>query len=51
MEKKTVDYEYSRLILPVGPVHPALKEPVNLNVTVINEEIVDVDLKFNYIYR
>ncbi len=51
MDARNIDYEYSRLILPVGPVHPSLKEPVNLSVTVVNEEIVDVNVKLNYIYR
>ncbi|GAI08847.1 unnamed protein product, partial [marine sediment metagenome] len=30
--------------IPVGPIHPALKEPIRLDLKVDGEEIVDVDV-------
>ncbi|MEM2128429.1 MAG: nickel-dependent hydrogenase large subunit [Halobacteria archaeon] len=48
---KEVEYGYARLIVPVGPVHPALKEPVHLKVVVSREEIIDVDLRLGHVHR
>lgn len=50
-ESKEVEYDYTRLIVPVGPVHPALKEPVHFRVIVRREEIVDVDLRLGHAHR
>lgn len=48
---KEVEVEYSRLRIPFGPVHPALKEPVSLRVTVRKEEILDVDIVLGHVHR
>lgn len=45
-KEKEVEVEYTRLRIPFGPVHPALKEPVSLRVFVKGEEVVDVDMVF-----
>lgn len=37
--------------IPIGPQHPALKEPANLAVTVDGETMVDVDLRLGYNHR
>jgi NADH-quinone oxidoreductase subunit D len=50
-EKKEIKYDYTRLVLPVGPIHPALKEPVHFRVTVRGEEILDVDLSLGHVHR
>lgn len=38
-------------ILPVGPQHPALKEPEFFRFEVKGEEIVDVDIRLGYAHR
>lgn len=50
-ETKRVEYDYTRLVIPVGPVHPALKEPIHFKVSVQREEIVDVDVRLGYAHR
>lgn len=50
-EPKEIVYEYSRMVVPVGPIHPALKEPVNFRVTVSGEEILDVNLVLGHAHR
>ena len=30
-------------IVPVGPIHPALKEPVHIELTVVGEEVISAD--------
>lgn len=37
--------------IPVGPIHPALKEPVRLGLTVDGEEIVDADVFVGQVHR
>ena len=37
--------------IPVGPVHPALKEPIRLDLIVDGEEIVDVDVVVGQVHR
>lgn len=39
------------MIVPVGPQHPALKEPENFKFEVRGEEIVDVDIHMGYVHR
>lgn len=52
VEKREVKYDdFARFILPVGPVHPALKEPIHLKVTVRREEILDVELRLGHVHR
>ncbi|MEM2853900.1 MAG: nickel-dependent hydrogenase large subunit [Candidatus Bathyarchaeia archaeon] len=49
--EKEVEVEYTRLRIPFGPVHPALKEPVSLRVSVRGEEVVDVDMVLGHVHR
>ena len=37
--------------IPVGPIHPALKEPIRLDCEVDGEEIVDVDVVVGQVHR
>jgi membrane-bound hydrogenase subunit alpha len=37
--------------LPIGPQHPALKEPENFTITLDGERVVDVDIRIGYIHR
>lgn len=38
-------------VLPIGPQHPALKEPEHFRVQVKGEEVVDVDVRLGYVHR
>lgn len=38
-------------ILPVGPQHPALKEPVYIKFEVKGEEIIDAHIRLGYVHR
>ena len=46
-----VKVDYSRFRVPFGPVHPALKEPFSLKITVRKEEILDVDIGLGHVHR
>ncbi|MFC2045497.1 nickel-dependent hydrogenase large subunit [Chloroflexota bacterium] len=37
--------------IPIGPQHPALKEPINFMATVDGEEIVDISVRIGYNHR
>ena len=37
--------------LPVGPIHPALKEPVFFEFEISGERIIDVDVKLGHVHR
>ncbi len=37
--------------IPVGPVHPALKEPVQFNIVIDKDRIGDVDLRVGFVHR
>ena len=50
-EEKKIDVHYSRCVIPIGPVYPALKEPVNIRVTLNKEVITDVDFRLGYAHR
>lgn len=39
------------MIIPVGPQHPALKEPENFTFTLDGEIVVDVDARIGYVHR
>jgi len=41
----------SRITIPIGPQHPALKEPISFLITVEGEEVVDGDLRIGYVHR
>jgi len=52
VDEREVKYdEFARFILPVGPVHPALKEPIHLKIIVRREEILDVELRLGHVHR
>lgn|SRR3989339_481610 len=40
-----------KVIIPIGPQHPALKEPESFSVTLEGEKIVDVNLRLGYNHR
>ena len=50
-DAKEIKADYTRLRVPFGPVHPALKEPISLKVTVRKEEILDVDIRLGHVHR
>jgi membrane-bound hydrogenase subunit alpha len=37
--------------VPVGPIHPALKEPVYFEFEISGERIIDVDVKLGHVHR
>ncbi len=37
--------------IPVGPIHPAVHEPIRLDVTVDGEEVIDVDIAAGQVHR
>jgi membrane-bound hydrogenase subunit alpha len=37
--------------IPIGPIHPALKEPVHFEFEIDGEQIVDVDVKLGHVHR
>lgn len=41
----------SRIVIPVGPQHPALKEPESFDLTLDGEKIVKVGVKLGYNHR
>ncbi len=43
--------EQTSYTLPMGPVHPALHEPIRLDLSIDGEEIVDVDVAAGQVHR
>lgn len=41
----------AKLQFPIGPQHPALKEPENLRFSVDGELVVDADIRIGYVHR
>jgi len=37
--------------IPIGPIHPALKEPIRLDLTIDGEEIIDADVAVGHVHR
>ena len=37
--------------IPIGPQHPALKEPESFNLTLEGERIIDAQVKLGYNHR
>lgn len=37
--------------IPIGPQHPALKEPENFMITLEGERVIDVDIRIGYTHR
>ena len=48
MSKATTKTTYQ---IPIGPVHPALKEPVFFEFELDGEKIIDVDVKLGHVHR
>jgi len=46
-----MDETKTRYTIPVGPIHPALKEPIRLDLDVDGELIVDVDVVVGQVHR
>jgi len=46
-----MDETKTRYTIPVGPIHPALKEPIGLDLDVDGELIVDVDVVVGQVHR
>jgi membrane-bound hydrogenase subunit alpha len=46
-----VDEAKTRYTIPVGPIHPALKEPIRLDLNIDGEEIMDVDVVVGQVHR
>ncbi len=40
-----------RITIPIGPQHPALKEPLSFMLTVEGEQVVDSALRLGYVHR
>ncbi|HZK71014.1 MAG TPA: nickel-dependent hydrogenase large subunit, partial [Clostridia bacterium] len=41
----------SRIVIPIGPQHPALKEPESFDLTLDGEKIIKVGVKLGYNHR
>ena len=41
----------AKVTIPIGPQHPALKEPESFNVTLDGEKIVSINMKLGYNHR
>ena len=41
----------SRVIVPIGPQHPLLKEPLSFTVTLEGEKVMDSSLRLGYVHR
>ncbi|HIH29659.1 MAG TPA: NADH dehydrogenase subunit, partial [Thermoplasmata archaeon] len=37
--------------IPIGPIHPALKEPVNFHFEIDGEKIINVDIHLGHVHR
>jgi len=48
MSEQTTKTSYQ---IPIGPIHPALKEPVKVNFEIEGEQIVDVGVELGHVHR
>ena len=39
------------MIVPIGPIHPALKEPVRLKLQTEGERVVKAEIEYGYVHR
>ena len=39
------------MILPIGPIHPALKEPVRLKLKTRGEKVISAEIDYGYVHR
>jgi membrane-bound hydrogenase subunit alpha len=45
------EIEKTTYTIPIGPIHPALKEPIQLDLELDGEQVVDVDVKVGQVHR
>ena len=43
--------EKTTYTIPIGPIHPALKEPIQLDLEIDGEQVVDVDIHLGQVHR
>jgi len=46
-----IRYMHEKYLLPIGPYHPAMKEPEYFKAYVRGEEIIDLDFELGFMYR
>lgn len=51
LDKRIVDQGGGRFIVPIGPQHPALKEPGHFEFTVEGEIVVGASMRLGYVHR
>ena len=39
------------MIVPIGPIHPALKEPIRLKLQTEGEKVVKAEIEYGYVHR
>jgi energy-converting hydrogenase A subunit O len=39
------------MILPIGPIHPGLKEPLRLKLKTEGEKVLDAEIEYGYVHR
>ena len=39
------------MILPIGPIHPYLKEPLRLKLELEGEKVVNAEIDYGYVHR
>ena len=39
------------MILPIGPIHPGLKEPLRLKLKTEGERVIDAEIDYGYVHR
>ena len=39
------------MILPIGPIHPYLKEPIRLKLQTEGERVVKAEIEYGYVHR
>jgi energy-converting hydrogenase A subunit O len=39
------------MILPIGPIHPSLKEPLRLKLKTKGEKVIDAEIDYGYVHR
>jgi Ni,Fe-hydrogenase III large subunit len=46
-----IDQQRERFTIPIGPQHPALKEPGHFRFTVDGEIVIDAKVRLGYAHR
>ena len=39
------------MIVPIGPIHPSLKEPIRLKLQTEGERVVKAEIEYGYVHR